>query len=199
MKKHVVNLALVFLLIMIAGQQVSAAAPEWEFDTAHSRFYFSINHIFSKVIGHFDDYSGIFRFDPENPGESMIEVEIKTNSINTNIQKRDNHLRSDDFFSVKKYPLITFESKRITRTEEGMFEVEGDLTIKDVTKRVVLVMTYFGTRENPLKPGELVAGFETRVTIDRLDYHVGSGKFHQMGVVGKDVDITVSLEMLRKK
>ena len=199
MKKNVCILALFFILILPGGQQVSAAAAEWKFDTAHSRFYFSVDHIFSKVIGYFEAYSGIFHFDPDNPGNSVIKIEIETNSINTNILKRDNHLRSDDFFSVKKYPLITFESKRITRKEGDMFEVEGELTIKDVTRKVVLLLTYFGTRENPLKAGEMVAGFETSFTIDRLDYHIGSGKFHQMGVAGKDVDITVSLEMLRKK
>jgi polyisoprenoid-binding protein YceI len=90
-------------------------------------------------------------------------------------------------------------SKRISHKEGNQYEVEGDLTIKDVTKSLVLPLTYFGTRDNPLQKGEVVAGFETRFTLNRLDYHVGSGKFHEMGVAGKDVDITVSLEMLRDK
>ncbi|TNF55789.1 polyisoprenoid-binding protein [bacterium] len=199
MKKSLSILVVVISLILMGGNQIHAGAPEWKFDPAHSRFYFTIDHIYAKVIGYFEDFSGTFYFDPDNLEESKINIEIKAKSINTNIRKRDNHLRSDDFFGVKKYPLITFVSKRISHKEGNQYDVEGDLTIKDVTKSLVLPLTYFGTRDNPLQKGEVVAGFEARFNINRLDYHVGSGKFHQMGVAGKDVDITVSLEMLRKK
>jgi polyisoprenoid-binding protein YceI len=199
MKKSLSILVVVISLILIGGQQTQAAAPEWNFDSTHSRFYFTIDHIYAKVIGYFEDFSGTFHFTPDNLEASRIHIEIKAKSINTNIRKRDNHLRSDDFFGVKKYPLITFVSKRISHKEGNQYEVEGDLTIKDVTKSLVLPLTYFGTRDNPLQKGEVVAGFETRFTLNRLDYHVGSGKFYQMGVAGKDVDITVSLEMLREK
>jgi polyisoprenoid-binding protein YceI len=199
MKKNLSILIIVISFIVLGGQESPAAAPEWEFDTAHSRFYFDIDHIYAKVRGYFEDFSGTFQFVPDNLKESKINIEIKAESINTNIRKRDNHLRTDDFFSVKKYPLITFKSRSITHKEGNQYLVEGDLTIKDVTKTLVLPLTYFGTRDNPLKEGEIVSGFETRFTINRLDYHVGSGKFSQMGVAGKDVDITVSLEMLRDK
>lgn len=199
MKKSLSILVVVFSLILIGGNQIHAAVPEWKFDPDHSRFYFTIDHIYSKVIGYFEDFSGTFYFDPDNLEKSKINIEIKAKSINTNIRKRDNHLRSDDFFEVKKYPLITFESKSISLKEGNQYDVQGDLTIKDVTKSLVLPLTYFGTRDNPLQKGEVVAGFETRFSLNRLDYHVGSGKFYQMGVVGKNVDITVSLEMLRQK
>jgi polyisoprenoid-binding protein YceI len=199
MKKNLIILVLVFSLVLLGGQQASAAATAWQFDTAHSRFYFTIDHIYAKVIGYFEDFSGTVHFDRDNLQESSFNIEIKTKSINTNIRKRDNHLRSDDFFEVKKYPLISFVSKGITHKGGDQYEVEGDFTMKDVTKTIVLPLTYFGARDNPLKEGQVVAGFETRLTVNRLDYHVGSGKFHQMGVAGKDVDITVSLEMVRDK
>jgi polyisoprenoid-binding protein YceI len=199
MRKGLSILVIVISLMLMGGQQTQAAAPEWKFDPTHSRFYFNIDHIYAKVIGYFEDFSGIFYFAPDNLEESRIHIEIKAKSINTNIRKRDNHLRTDDFFAVKKYPLITFVSKRISHKEGNQYEVEGDLTIKDVTNSLVLPLTYFGTRDNPLQKGEVVAGFETRFTLNRLDYHVGSGKFYEMGVAGKDVDITVSLEMLRDK
>jgi polyisoprenoid-binding protein YceI len=199
MKKGLFIPVIIVIMIFMGVQNVPAAAQEWDFDPAHSSFYFTINHIFSKVMGHFEDFSGTFQFDPGNLKESRIDIEIKAKSLNTNIRKRDNHLRGDDFFDVSTYSLITFKSRSIAHTGGNKYAVEGDFTIKDVTKRIVLPLTYFGTKDNPLKKGEIVAGFETALTIDRLEYHVGNGKFHTMGVVGKDVDILVSLEMLRKK
>ena len=199
MKKTLVMLIAVISLAFFAAQQAQAAAPEWKFDTAHSRFYFDIDHTYAKVRGLFEDFSGTFRFDPDNLKESRIDVDIKTKSINTNITKRDNHLRSDDFFAVRKYPVMTFKSTSITHVKDNQYTLAGDLTIKDVTKTVVLPMTYLGMRENPLQTGQMVAGFDIRFTIDRLEYHVGSGKFYQMGVVDKDVDIIATLEVVRDK
>jgi polyisoprenoid-binding protein YceI len=199
MKKYSMILAIALIVMCICVKPARAASENWDFDTAHSRFYFIIDHIFSKVIGHFEDFSGTFLFDPDNLKESRMDIEIKAKSINTNIRKRDDHLRTDDFFAVSTYPLITFKSRRITHKGDNIYEVEGDFTLKDVTKPVILPLTYFGTKDNPLKEGQVVAGFETRFTIDRLDYHVGTGKFYKMGVVGKDVEILVSLEMLRNK
>ena len=199
MKNLIFILSFVFTMIFTVVQNAPAAAQEWDFDKAHSRIYFTVDHIFAKVIGLFEDYSGTFHFDADNLQESVIDIQIKAKSINTNIRKRDNHLRADDFFAVGKYPLITFKSRGITHKTGNQYEVEGDFTMKDVTKTLVLPLTYFGTKANPLKKGQLVAGFETKISIDRLDYHVGSGKFYQMGVAGKDIDILVSLEMLRDK
>jgi len=199
MKKILFVGVMLFMLIISGVQYVHAAEKEWKFDTAHSRFYFTIDHIFAKVIGFFEDFSGTFAFDPDNLAESRIDIEIKADSINTNIRKRDDHLRSHDFFAVSTYPLITFRSKHITHKGGDRYEVTGDFAIKDVTQEVVLDMKYFGTKDNPLKEGEIVAGFETGIIIDRLAYHVGSGKYYKMGVTGKDVSILVSLEMLRDK
>lgn len=200
MKKQIVIIVLVSFVVLFSRLNgLPAEAAEWKFDTAHSRFNFEVDHIYAKVWGYFEDVSGTFVFDPDKPEEGRIDIRIQTDSINTNIRKRDNHLRSDDFFDVNKYPQITFVSKRITRKEGNQFLVEGDLTIKDVTKTLELPLTYFGTRDNPLKEGELVAGFETRFTLDRLEYHVGSGKYYEMGVAGKDIAVLVTLEMLRDK
>jgi len=199
MKNYLFVGIMLIMLISTGLQYANAAEKEWKFDTTHSRFYFTVDHIFAKVIGFFEDFSGTFIFDPENLAESRIDIEIKAASINTNIRKRDDHLRSDDFFAVSKYPLIIFKSKRITHTGGDRYEVTGDFTIKDVTQEVVLDLKYFGTKDNPLKEGEIVGGFETGIIIDRLAYHVGSGKYYMMGVTGKDVAILVSLEMLRDR
>ena len=94
---------------------------------------------------------------------------------------------------------ITFESTDIKHLEGKKYEVAGKLTIKDVTKDVVLHFIFHGIKTHPLNPKQLVAGFDTKLTIDRLQYNVGDGKFFQMGIVDKDVDIFVSMEILRDK
>ena len=126
-------------------------------------------------------------------------MEVKVKSINTNIRKRDDHLRSDEFFAVKEYPTMTFKTEKIRQVDGNRFEVEGKLTVKDITKKIVVPLTYFGMKENPLKPKQLVAGFEAKFTIDRLQYDVGPGKYYEMGVIGKDADVTITLEVLRDK
>ena len=92
-------------MLIFTGQQAHSAATEWKFDTIHSNFYFDIDHTYATVRGFFEDYSGTFRFDPNNLKESKIIFKINTKSINTNERKRDNHLRNEEFFDVKKYPL----------------------------------------------------------------------------------------------
>jgi polyisoprenoid-binding protein YceI len=145
------------------------------------------------------DFTGDVAFDPDNPGKSRFDFVIKVDSVDTKIGKRDTHLRSPDFFNAAKYPLITFKSSKVTHGGDNKYFTEGILTIKDVAKNVTLEFIHHGQKENPLKPGEIVAGLDTRLTIDRLEYHVGDGKFYKMGVVDKDVDILLTLELLREK
>lgn len=197
MKKNSAVWFLVFSFLFLSGRPVQSAVTEWRLDPIHSNFYFDVNHTYATVRGFFEDYSGSFLFDPDNLEESKMVFKIETKSINTNERKRDNHLRTAEFFDVKKYPLMTFESKKITKAGGNKFLVDGDLTIKDVTRPITLYLTYYGMKKNPLQPKETIAGFESRLTIDRLDYHVGTGKYYEMGVVGKDVAILVTLEMVR--
>ena len=178
---------------------VHAAPSEWEIDRAHSAVYFDIRHTYATVRGQFDDFSGKFIFDPENIGASECGMEVKVKSINTNIRKRDDHLRSDEFFAVKEYPTMTFQTEKIRQVDGNRFQAEGKLTVRGITKKIVVPFTYFGMKENPLKPKQLVAGFEAKFTIDRLQYDVGTGKYYEMGVIGKDVDVTITLEVLRDK
>ena len=112
---------------------------------------------------------------------------------------QDNHLRSKDFFDVRKYPHITFGSSTIKHIDDNQYGLEGTLTIKDVSNKVTLPMTFHGMKSHPMNKRKLVAGFDITTTLNRLDYHVGSGMFHEMGVVDKNVKIVVSLEMLRDK
>jgi len=199
MKKYLILLTSLLFCCLMAEQTVQAAPPNWKFDPVHSSFYFGVQHIYSTVWGYFEDFSGTFRFDSDNLAASKIDIQVQTKSIITNSRKRDNHLRSAEFFDAGKYPLMTFTSSTITQVGGDQYEVSGKLTIKDVSKDIVLPLTFHGIMDNPLNPGELVAGFDSHLTIDRFDYHVGTGKFYDMGVVGNEVRIYISLEMLRDK
>ena len=187
----------IFLLFFIAVAPFQVGAQQWQLDPVHSNFYFEIRHTYAIVRGQFGEFTGDVYFDPDNPAVSRFNFVINVNSIDTKIGKRDTHLRSPDFFDAGRYPRMTFKSSRVARGEGNKYLVEGVLTIKDVSRDIVLVFVYHGQKENPAKPGETVAGLDTHLTIDRLEYHVGDGKFYKPGIVDKDVDIYVTLEMLR--
>jgi polyisoprenoid-binding protein YceI len=155
-------------------------------DKAHSNIYFDVRHTYVTVRGKFNDFSGALQFDPDNLALSSVSFQVNTN-----------HLRSEEFFAVNKYPAMTFQSIGVKQKEGNQYTLEGNLTIKGKTNKVAIPFTYFGTRDNPLKKGQMVAGFETRFSIDRLEYNVGPGKFFEMGVIGRNVDILITLEVLK--
>lgn len=189
-----------FLLLFVIGMPLQVMAQQWEVDPVHTNFYFDVKHnTFSTVRGQFMDFTGDVFFDPENPGQSRFDFVIQVDSIDTKVGKRDTHLRSPDFFDVARYPTITFKTTKVSKAADNKFIVEGQLTIKDVTRDLALEFVYHGQRENPLKKDETVAGLDTDLTIDRLEYHVGDGKFYEMGVVDKYINILFTLELLRSQ
>lgn len=190
---------LLLVVLSVGGQTTSAAARDWELDKAHSNFYFSVGHIFSKIRGHFNDFSSEIQFDPDNPGSSSFTFEVKTASIDTNIAKRDKHLQSSDFFDAVKYPLMTFQSTNVKSVGDNVYEVAGKFTVKGEVYDLVLPLTLAGIKLHPAVKGKEVIGFNGELTIDRLAYKIGNGKFADMGVVGRDVDILVSIEALSSK
>lgn len=196
-KKHIVTL--VSTVLIFIWQTAYSDVRNWELDKAHSNIYFGIDHIFSKVQGHFNDFKVDVKFDPNDLEKSRFLFEIKVKSIDTNIAKRDKHLLSVDFFDAGKYPLITFESEKISAVGNDGYDVAGKLTVKGEEYSFTLPLALAGIREHPAVKGKEVAGFNGRVLLDRLEYKVGGGKFYTMGVVGKDVDVFVSLELLSNK
>jgi len=194
------NLFMSLLLTLFFGiQNVHAEATAWELDKAHSNFYFSVDHIFSKINGHFGEYSGTINFDPNNLTDSKFIFEIQVDSINTHIPKRDKHLLSADFFNEPDFPVIRFVSKNIADAGNNLYNVSGTFTVKGKDYDLVLPLTLAGVKDHPMIKETKVAGFNGKITIDRLAYGVGTGKFYEYGVVGKDVEIFVSLEVLSKK
>jgi polyisoprenoid-binding protein YceI len=198
MKKLGITTILLALFVLV-GQTALGAARNWELDKPHSNFYFLVDHIFSKVGGQFNDFSGEVKFDPKNLAESRFFFEIKTDSVNTNIAKRDKHLQSGDFFDSGKFPLMTFESTKITDVGNNHYEVLGKFMVKGKTYDLTLPLVLAGVKDHPAVKGKEVIGFNGEITIDRLAYQVGTGKFYDMGVVGKDVKILVTLEALSDK
>jgi len=196
MQKVFHKFVMVYYMLAIAGF-AQAAAEKWEIDQAHSNIYFDVRHTYATVRGQFDDYSGSLQFDANRMTLGNITLEIDTKSVNTGIPNRDNHLRAEEFFAVKKYPKMTFQSTGVKQKEGNQYTVEGNLTIKGRSQKVRVPFTYFGSRENPLKKGQRVAGFEARFSINRLDYQVGPGKFFEMGTIGNKVDILVTLEVVK--
>ena len=198
MKKLSVAVITLFSLLLLA-QGALAAARGWEMDPAHSNVYFSVDHIYSKVQGRFTNLGAAIRFDPANLKESSFSFEIKVDSIDTGIGKRDKHLLSPDFFDSGKFPLITFQSSEIVDAGQGVYQVKGTLNIKGKAHDLTLPLTFAGIKDHPAEKGKQVAGFNGRITVDRLALGVGDGKFHKMGLVGKDVDVLVTLEALADK
>lgn len=188
-----------FFLLMIFFSLSRVMADEWKIDSDHTSFYFDIKHIHATVRGSFHDFSGTIRFDPDDPSSGRFDLTVEVDSIDTGIAKRDAHLRSADFFDAPRYPRMTFYSSRIRHAGDNRYLVDGTLTIKDVSRDTTLEFIYWGQRENPLMEDKIVAGLDSRLTIDRLEYHVGSGKFFKMGAVGKEVHIFVTMELLREK
>ncbi len=189
-------LAITAILTIFWATSAFSAARSWELDKAHSNVYFSVDHIFSKVRGHFNEFTTDIAFDPADLAGSRFVFEIQVDSIDTNIGKRDKHLQSDDFFDAGKFPTMTFTSSEISDEGNGMYNVQGKLTIKGKDYDFTLPLKLEGVKEHPAKKGTDVAGFNGVITIDRLAHEVGNGKFYEMGIVGKDVDVFVSLELL---
>lgn len=193
----IITVALFFTLI--SWQAVYGQVKSWDQDKAHSNIYFSVDHVFAKVHGHFNDFKVKVNFDPANLAESSFFFEIKVESIDTNITKRDKQLKSRDFFDASEHPLITFQSGKITEVDNGRYNVSGKLNIKGKEYDFVLPLSFAGIKDHPAVKGKEVVGFNGKITLDRLEYNVGGGKFYKIGVVGKDVDVLVSLELLSGK
>jgi len=169
----------------------SAAVETYDIDPAHSSVGFSIRHVFSQVPGSFSQFTGTVIVDRDNLEKSQVDAVIQVGSITTAVEKRDTHLKSPDFFDAVKFGTITFKSKGWKKTGDDTYDVTGDLTIKDVTKEVVLKVTSLGF--GPGMTGKPVSGWSATTTINRNDFGV-TGPAMLGKAVGNDVTITIAVE-----
>ncbi len=168
---------------------------QWTFDPAHSSTNFTVRHMMvTNVRGSLGAISGTINFDPENPSASSVDASIDVAGINTGVEDRDNHLRSADFFEVEKYPNITFKSTSVEVTGDDSAKVTGDLTIRDVTKPVVLDVEFLGQGGSPF--GDTRAGFEATAKIDREAFGLTWNQALEAGgvLVGKDIKINLDIQ-----
>jgi polyisoprenoid-binding protein YceI len=167
----------------------------YNIDSAHTAVNFTVRHMMvTNVRGSFDNITGSLNFDAANPAASSVEVTINAATVNTGVTDRDNHLRSADFFEVEKYPTITFKSTKVEANGETRAKVTGDLTIRDVTKSVVLDVEFLGQTASPF--GDTRAGFEASTSINREDFGLGWNVALEAGgvLVGKDIKLNIDAE-----
>jgi polyisoprenoid-binding protein YceI len=194
MKKQLFSL--VILAFMVSGL---AAQTTWNVDKVHSNVKFNVSHmVVSEVEGSFRGFEGSLVASKADLSDASIKFSVDVNSVNTDNERRDGHLKSDDFFNAEKFPKMTFVSKSFKPLGGNKYKLTGDLTIRDVTKTVEFDVTYGGQ----INTGRgIKAGFKARVTIDRLQYGLKYAPALEAGglAVGKDVEIIVNLEMDQAK
>src|SRR5690606_20504976 len=144
-------------------------AKTWNIDTAHSGINFSVRHmVFAKVRGRFGAFRGALELDPHDLTRASVEVEMDADSIDTGVADRDNHLRSADFLNVERYPKLRFQSSQVHEAGKDRYRIHGQLTIRDVTREVVLAAEYAGQAKDPW--GNQRVAFTAKTSIERADF-----------------------------
>lgn len=180
------------ILFMSAG---GASAADYVIDTkgAHAFVQFRVKHLgYSWLYGRFNDFSGSFSYDESKPEASSIEVEINTASVDSNHAERDKHLRSDDFLDVEKFPKARFVSTRVEADGDTKAKIYGNLTLKDVTKEVVLDAERIGMGEDPW--GGYRVGFQGATTFRMKDFNI----MRDLGPLSQDVEMILTVEGIRQ-
>lgn len=194
------KLAKSLLAVIAVALPGSAFAADYVIDPSHTSVGFTVRHLMvTKVRGSFEKVSGTVKYDPNEPEKIVIDATIDAASINTGEAKRDEHLRSPDFFDVAKHPTLTFKSKKAKVLGKGKLEVIGDLTIRGVTKEVTLQVE--GLDQEIKDPwGNVRRGATATTRINRKDFGLAWNQVLETGgvMVGEDVDIQIDVELIRQ-
>lgn len=178
----------------------AAGAGIWQIDPAHTDVQFAVKHLMiSTVKGRFAGVNGVIHIDDRNPSAASAEVTIGVRSIDTRQQQRDDHLRSPDFFDAERFPTITFRGRRIQGDPRGDFQLLGDLTIRDITREVVLQVSSEGRVKDPW--GSYRAGFSATTRISRKEFGLNWNDVLESGgvVVGDQVNVSIEIELVRQE
>lgn len=171
----------------------------WTIDSAHSAINFSVRHMmFTKVNGRFTSWKGRLEFKEETLEDSTVEISIDAASIDTGEADRDNHLRSADFLDVEQYPELTFRATQIKKLAGNQYQVTGDLTLRDVTRPMVLDVEYGGMGKDPW--GQQRAGLMVKGTLNRKEFGLNWNQVLEMGgvLVGENVGISIELQLIKQ-
>ncbi len=189
-----------FAALALAALPALAQTSTWKIDGSHAHTSFTVRHlVITNVRGEFGKTEGTIVLDEGDVTRSRVEATIDVASVNTREAKRDEHLRSPDFFDVAKFPKMTFKSTKVEKAGEGRLKVTGDLTLKGVTRSVVLDVT--GPTKEVKDPwGNTRRGVAATATIDRQDFGVAWSKLVEAGpVVGDEVKIEIEAELLKEQ
>ncbi len=190
----------VFLFVLALSQVALFGQVKWNIDNAHSSVRFTVEHlVISEVDGTFKTFSGDITSSKPDFTDANINFTIDVNSINTDNERRDGHLKGPDFFDAAKFPNMTFKSTSFKKVSEKKYELKGNLTIRDVTKPVTFDVVYGGTVKDPY--GNNKAGFKATSVISRSAFGLKWNNMTEAGgaVVGDDVTITIKLEVSQAK
>jgi polyisoprenoid-binding protein YceI len=192
MKKHF-TIALAFVFISF----ISCAQSKWKVDQVHSGIQFDVTHlVVSTVTGKFTEFSGTIESKGDSFENAIVKANLEVKSIDTENLTRDKHLKEDDFFNAEKYPQIKFESEFFKKIADKEYLVTGDLTIRDVTKKISMKAIHSGT----ITIGDkVVSGFKVNFTINRFHFNLKWDDTLDSGslVVGEDVNISMNLELVK--
>ncbi len=184
------------LTVLLGFSPIQLDPPTWNIDKSHTSVGFTVKHFqITPVRGAFTDYDVDLQFSPDDLENSSLNVTIDVNSIDTKNERRDGHLKSEDFFNVAEFSTITFASQSIEAVGENQFVAKGELTIRDVTREFELPFTLLGMVENPFQEGVTVAAFQSEFQIDRMDYEVGQGDWVADLVAAHEVDVELLVEV----
>lgn len=187
------------LVLSVMLSTATMAADTYKLDPSHSKVGFSIRHMaISRTHGAFDQWTMDLQYDPAQPAQSVVSATIQVSSINTQNENRDAHLKSPDFFDVATHPLITFTSKSAKPAGKKLL-VTGDLTMKGITREVILPCEILGPTQDPW--GNTRIGAEAELEINRQNFGLTSSKSLPTGglVIGNTVKIEISLEAVKQR
>ncbi|MGB0514746.1 MAG: YceI family protein [Wenzhouxiangellaceae bacterium] len=190
--------SLIVSAALVAGATAAAplhAVERYVIDTrgAHAFIQFRIPHLgFSWLYGRFNDFEGEFTFDPEDPSNSSVQIKVQTASIDSNHQRRDDHLRNEDFLTVEEFPVAEFNSTAFTPAGGDAYTLEGELTFMGQTRPITIEVTQIGAGEDPW--GGYRRGFEGSTSLTLADWGID----YDLGPSAREVELTLSIEGIRQ-
>lgn len=189
------KLTLLALTVVVAGAY--AATKAWQIDKAHSTVGFTVDHMkISEVSGEFEEYEGTIKTEGDNFENAEISMTIDVNSINTDNEKRDQHLKSEDFFHAEEHPEITFESTKLEKSGDKEYRLIGKLTMRGKTQKETFKAVHNGTVKDPFSE-MIVSGWKISGKVNRYDYGLKWDNTTEAGnlIVGKEVKINCDVEL----